>query len=74
MTKYQLEIAYCVEIRKLEQPRLTACPKWEIVAPEGYRFSQGSHTLICWDLKETQERLQENQIVKCLDECETCNG
>ena len=46
-------------------------PKYEIIAPDGYRFSDGCHALLEWNIKDVNEQCRHNELVKCMpgDEC-----
>jgi hypothetical protein len=44
-------------------------PKYEVFAPEGFNFS-GAHSLLCADAKDVHDRLDQEPLIKCEDDCD----
>lgn len=45
-------------------------PQYEVIAPEGYHFfPDGTHTLLCHDMKDIKERVSVNDLELCDNKC-----
>lgn len=45
-------------------------PLYEAIAPDGFHFDEGPHTLCCFDLKDVRDRLDGAELEKCEAGCE----
>lgn len=45
-------------------------PQYEVMAPEGFHFdADETHTLLCFTLKDLDERTKMNRLEPCHDNC-----
>jgi hypothetical protein len=45
-------------------------PNYEIMAPDGYKFTEGVHSLLCVNLADVRDRLKYNGLEACADDCD----
>lgn len=44
--------------------------KYEVFAPDGYRFDDELHSMVCYDMKDVRERIKYSTLDLCLgDDC-----
>ncbi len=44
-------------------------PKYEVMAPEGFHFSEGLHSLLCFSMDDLRTRVAQNGLVTCHEGC-----
>lgn len=44
-------------------------PKYELLAPDGYRFEDDLHGLMAWTMKDVRDRLKESTLERCPADC-----
>ena len=45
-------------------------PRMEVEAPDGQRFDDELHALVCFDWKDVRDRLRDARLTPCPDDCD----
>ena len=70
-------LGHIIELRSNEHPMLyvenlpvsDGDPKYEVMAPDGYHFSEQVHSLLCFSRQDVFDRVAWNDLEKCNESC-----
>jgi len=68
---------YGIETRDVKHPVLyvehlpisDGDPKYEVIAPDGYHFSEQVHSLLCFSRQDVLDRVAWNDLEPCTEKC-----
>jgi len=70
-------LGYVIETRDVKHPVLyvehlpisDGDPEYEVIAPDGYHFSEQVHSLLCFSRQDVLDRVAWNDLEPCTEKC-----
>lgn len=61
--------SFACRVERTADPPGHGGPRWEVLSPEGFRFNEDAHSMLCYDMEDVRDRCAAARLTPCPPDC-----